>query len=263
MPTFQIVSDLHLEFEQNHGKIDFTLPITNADAVILAGDTARGTYGISWAKAESVRHGKPFIYLLGNHEFYGRSYEKVFSELNTAASSGPGEVHVLQNSVVTIQGVAIFGATLWTDFRLHNTPDFSRAVARDRQTGMNDFKKIRRNSGSSSFLPHDAIQEHTRTLEILAAQLSKNPNTLVVTHHAPSPDSLSSAYSKHNLAPAYASDLSEFIKRLQPKYWIHGHIHSVVNYYIGNTNIVSNPRGYINISQPEQTGFNANFTISL
>jgi hypothetical protein len=44
----------------------------------------------------------------------------------------------------------------------------------------------------------------------------------------------------------YASDLSEFIlEHPQIKIWCHGHVHSTHSYFIGDTQILANPRGYL------------------
>jgi hypothetical protein len=43
----------------------------------------------------------------------------------------------------------------------------------------------------------------------------------------------------------YASDLSEFVLDHENiKVWVHGHMHDPVDYVIGGTRVVSNPRGY-------------------
>ncbi|ENV5964101.1 metallophosphoesterase [Vibrio parahaemolyticus] len=44
----------------------------------------------------------------------------------------------------------------------------------------------------------------------------------------------------------YCSNLDPLIKRLQPDFWFHGHIHEKIAYYIGDTLIQSDPFGYIN-----------------
>lgn len=58
-----ILTDLHLEFGP------FYPPETDADLVILAGDTDVGTKGITWAKEAFI--GKQVVYVPGNHEYYG------------------------------------------------------------------------------------------------------------------------------------------------------------------------------------------------
>ena len=48
------------------------------------------------------------------------------------------------------------------------------------------------------------------------------------------------------LSAAYASNLEDVILEHQPLYWIHGHIHTLTRYTIGNTEIICNPHGYLN-----------------
>lgn len=64
------------------------------------------------------------------------------------------------------------------------------------------------------------------------------------THHAPSPRSLPHNYGQGILSAAYASNLDLLVANPQVKLWIHGHIHAQHDYYIGNTRVVCNPRGY-------------------
>ena len=46
---------------------------------------------------------------------------------------------------------------------------------------------------------------------------------------------------------AYSSNLDDFIiNNPKIKTWIHGHTHESFDYMIGSTQIVCNPRGYIN-----------------
>lgn len=57
-----ILNDLHTKFE------DFDPPVTDTDAVVLAGDIGIGMAGLSWAKTRFSD--KTVIYVPGNHEFY-------------------------------------------------------------------------------------------------------------------------------------------------------------------------------------------------
>jgi hypothetical protein len=44
---------------------------------------------------------------------------------------------------------------------------------------------------------------------------------------------------------AYSSSLDDFIMdHPQIKTWVHGHMHDAVDYMIGTTRLLSNPRGY-------------------
>jgi len=63
---------------------------------------------------------------------------------------------------------------------------------------------------------------------------------------------------------AYHSDLSEFIlDHPQIKLWTCGHTHHAHWYYMGDTLISCNPRGYESYSGKEHTGWNPDFVIDL
>jgi Icc-related predicted phosphoesterase len=96
---------------------------------------------------------------------------------------------------------------------------------------------------------------HVGSLAWLAERLRDTPagvrRTVVVTHHAPSHRSLSKDVRTDPLAPAYASALDDFVAQSGADLWIHGHTHIRCDYYLGNTRVISNPRGY----KDEHTGF--------
>lgn len=125
-----ILSDLHLEFAP------FTPPVTDAEVIVLAGDTGTGHHGIRWAKENFPD--KPVLYLMGNHEFYGHDIPKLTQKLEeeTAGTS----IHVMENRVVEIGDVVFLGCSLWTDFALGNDPSIGALVA---EGAMNDFRRIR------------------------------------------------------------------------------------------------------------------------
>jgi len=65
-----------------------------------------------------------------------------------------------------------------------------------------------------------------------------------VTHHAPSLASVEERYLKDLLTPSYASDLTALMGEGGPRLWVHGHVHHKVDYRVGGTRVVCNPRGY-------------------
>jgi len=65
-----------------------------------------------------------------------------------------------------------------------------------------------------------------------------------VTHHAPSMRSVEARYRDDIVTTAFASSLDEFIESTEPTLWVHGHVHHHVDYVLGKTRIVGNPRGY-------------------
>jgi predicted phosphodiesterase len=46
------------------------------------------------------------------------------------------------------------------------------------------------------------------------------------------------------VSAAYASHLDSLVAASHARLWTHGHLHRPADYWIGDTRIVSNPRGY-------------------
>ncbi|KQK25301.1 phosphoesterase [Chryseobacterium aquaticum] len=230
----QIISDLHQEF----GSTD--LSFDNSDVVVLAGDINLGTKGIEWIKTKILD--KPVIYILGNHEYYKGSYPKTLNKIQDAAKNS--NVFVLENSFVDIEDVRFHGATLWTDFSIFGSPIAYGSFC---QTQMNDYKLIRRDPSYSKMRTIDIYKIHQNSKFWLKESLenSKGMRNIVVTHHAPSLQSVPEHFKNDPVTSAYASNLEDFIEEYQPLYWIHGHIHTPTRYKIGETEIICNPHGYI------------------
>jgi Icc-related predicted phosphoesterase len=244
-----ILSDLHLEFAP------FQPNNVDSDVVVLAGDVHTGKNGIKWIlKAFPER---AVIYVLGNHEFYGQKIPKLISEIKEVAQGT--NVRVLENDSVEIGDVAFLGATLWTDFRLNGDLVLSEVAA---QTGMTDFRRIRVTPSYRRFRPRDARWLHAQSLEWLAQQVEKarGRKIVVVTHHAPSPQSVTSGFQRDQLNPAYASNIEPFIAACGAALWIHGHIHHRADFTVGGTRIVANPRGY---PTETHTGFDPSFVVEV
>jgi Icc-related predicted phosphoesterase len=233
-----ILSDLHLEFEP------FTPPAVEADVVILAGDVGTGRNGLKWAlKAFPDR---PVIYVLGNHEFYGQKLQKLIKELQELADGT--NIRLLENEQCSIGEVVFLGATLWTDFGLNGNPVVSEVVA---QTGMNDYRRIRTLPRYSRLRTSDTRRLHRQSRQWLEDQVFslKGRKVVVVSHHAPSRESIPPAFDGDACNPAFASDMSRFIVESEARLWVHGHIHCCCDYTVGKTRVIANPRG--NPTEPQ------------
>lgn len=231
MTNFHLASDLHLGFG------DMELP--GGSNLILAGDILEATavgknsklaeLFARFLKVELAKYTN-VVYVLGNHEHYGFEYFKTkkFLEQNL-----PSNVQILEKETTVIDGVRIFGATMWTDFDRDNPVAIHAA-----RNGMNDFRHIRHIT--RKFTPDQAAEEFRLTI----AELEEVEADLVVTHHAPSFKSVPPEFASSILNAAYASNLDDFILDSNIKVWCHGHIHTPQDYMIGNTRILANPRGY-------------------
>ena len=233
-----ILSDLHLEFGP------FTPPAVEADVVILAGDVGTGRNGLKWTL--KTFPDRPVIYVLGNHEFYGQELQKLIGELREMARGT--NVYLLENERCTIGDVTFLGATLWTDFALNGDPVVSEVVA---QTGITDYRRIRTLPKYRRLRTSDTRQLHAQSRKWLEDELFglRGRKVVVVTHHAPSPESIPAAFNGDAFNPAFASDMRQFIAETGVKLWVHGHLHCSSDYVVGDTRILANPRGY-----PTETG---------
>ncbi len=228
-----ILSDLHLEFAP------FQPQQVDAEVIVLAGDIHTGLNGIKWILQAFPE--RPVIYVLGNHEFYGQKLQKLIADIRELARDS--NVRVLENGHVEIGNMVFLGATLWTDFCLNGEPIIAEVAA---QMGMNDFRRIRVLPTYRRFRPRDARALHAESLAWLRRQTEEaaQKKVVVVTHHAPSPQSIPPVFRNDPLNPAFASNLERFIEICGARLWIHGHIHQRADYTIGGTRVIANPRGY-------------------
>jgi hypothetical protein len=120
---------------------------------------------------------------------------------------------------------------------------------------MNDYKVIRIGSNYRKLTPDDTLKFHKKSKQFLLDTLPmfKNQKVWVLTHHAPSYQSVHPKYRTAGIANgAYASDLDDLIlDNPQIKCWSHGHTHESMDYMIGGCRVICNPRGY-------WTGVNSN-----
>lgn len=241
MTKFHILSDLHLEMG------DYVPPSAlSCDYVILAGDIALRDDAFPWIH----RHfpNTPAIYINGNHEYYKNYFAATIASHKHKEQFYPN-ISFLENEIHYLHEhkICIYGGTMWTDFRLHHTPVDSMLVA---QGAMNDYHLIRlidEHRMVAKLYPSFTARQHERYLRGLQDAVNGLPDDyqlVVVSHHAPSPKSISPEYVDDKLNPAYASDLTELIMKIQPALWVHGHTHTSFDYEIGKTRVVCNPRDY-------------------
>ena len=237
----QVLSDLHLEF----GGASVPPLAPEAEVVVLAGDLAPAKRRSVRLAARAWKGAAHILYVPGNHEYYGSRIAEAQRRL--ALDCAEWGVTLLDTEAVTLGHVRFIGATLWTDFRLYGEPrelDAHRLVGR----GLNDFCGSIRGASWRNFTTWESAHRHARDrafIETELAQAGKDGlETVVATHHAPSPRSIHDRYVGDALNPGFASDLEDTIRRFQPALWIHGHVHDAVDFTIGRTRVLANPRGY-------------------
>lgn len=169
------------------------------------------------------RSTQPWIWVDGNHEFYDRKDHE-------------GYVRVLEKRITAHGGQRFIGCTLWSDSReLH---------------ALNDLK----------FVKFDIICKwHQQEVAWLwnLVEHGQTRDAVIITHNAPSFRSETRLGQK--FTPAFCNNMDQLVLESKAKVWIHGHTHTPCDYYIGDTRVVSNPRGY----SWEPTGYERGKTIEV
>jgi len=244
----QILSDLHIDSYARQSHPIGHIPKTDADVVLVAGDTANSDGGMPWLQEQAARLQVPLITIAGNHEYFDEdvlSFDRklaTWDNYNVESSQG---VRVLQCQHMDIGEVRILGCTLWTDYQYHANED-TMAAARQ---FMRDYKQIY--AGKELFSPEVSMQIHAAHRQwlkqalITAKELGKK--TVVMSHHSISALSVSEKYANLPSNAAFVSDLSGWMHEdWAPMLWVHGHTHEAFDYQIGKTRVIVNPRAYPN-----------------
>jgi len=242
----KVVSDLHLEScEYGHGVPD----LGSGEVLILGGDILCARHFKKDGNLKKVYNDflkkcadnfDEVLYINGNHEFYGYNVEGTFDVL---AEHLPKEIHYLENDFVKIKDWVFLCCTLWTDFRNENALEMMEA-----SQCMNDYKTIRIGSNYRKLNPDDTLGFHKKSKQFLIEKLKqfKNDKVWVLTHHAPSYQSVHPKYRSAGIANgAYVNNFDDLIfDNPNIKYFSHGHVHESMDYMIGGCRVICNPRGY-------------------
>ena len=223
------------------------------------------------------------VYIMGNHEHYSGDVAKSLRILKEHLDYG--NLHILEKETWTHMGHTFVGGTLWTDMNrldpltlMHtqgSMNDFREVLNSNRMVvrnvpiyernplwtddGKNGGQYNRDATGAminigykskeepARWTPEDSAMDHAKMLNYIDIVTHEPGSYIVVVHHAPSSQSTAECF-KHDtlMNGAFRSELDEFIMdRPQIKLWLHGHMHNNSNYWIGETRVVCNPRGYI------------------
>jgi Icc-related predicted phosphoesterase len=268
----QVVSDLHLEFLS-----DFPL-LENADnsgVLILGGDICLAEhlyrnprYSIDihgdvkdlsnvmnngGYSRDAERYRRFFdhcsqnwdhvIYVMGNHEHYSGRWNRTEEVLREELKPYPN-IHLLEQEKLVLDGTVFLGASLWTD--MNNQDPITMHAVKDM---MSDYRAVtEENSGVYHKLrPVTTVKQHLETVKWMRFMLSEDSRpTVVVTHHAPSRQSVHPRYYGQDIMNgAFYTELSDIMLDFDHiKLWTHGHVHDPHDYQINNTRVLCNPYGY-------------------
>lgn len=238
-----ILSDLHTDFEP----FEWPAPPEH-DVLVVAGDICeRLPRALRWLR-ETAPTDRPIVYVPGNHDAWRMRWPRDLAGAHEDARLLGIEL-LASGEETMLAGTRFIGATLWTDFRIAPASEAAARAEYD-HGGLRDHQRITSTVAGHyrRWLARDAAEmhvQHRNRIERALANRYRDGPTVVVTHHAPAPQSLLHGRSVDLSDGAYASDLTHLMREYgAPDLWIHGHTHSSRDYRIGMTRVVSNPRGY-------------------
>lgn len=233
----QYTSDLHLEFESNRLWLQYHPIQPKGDILILAGDTThfREDY-FQDPFFDQISNDFREVYMIpGNHEYYGgwdtsQAYPFMQKQIRD-------NVNMVNNVIIETEEADLIFTTLWTKIRnnqfyiMNGIADFRYINYRDEKLTIQTYNKLF--DESYKFLKRS-----------LTGQKAKK--TVVVTHHLPSTLCNAEEFQGSLLNEAFCVDLTDFIKKSKPDFWVYGHSHrNKEPFKIGETLMLTNQMGYV------------------
>ena len=252
-----IFSDLHLEIDPHFAFME----IPDADVCICAGDILDGGViaSLLWL-GEFISPHMPVIFVPGNHEYYRSSIKEGLAAGYQLAKSHDN-LFLLDGDALVVGGYRFIGATMWTNFNLHDDARLAMAIARDE---LNDYHRIKLSKTPfKRFTPQESMYLHHLAAVNIDNAYRSQPDfpTVIISHHAPSLMSVPRHFLKDGLTPSFASRFEYRILEYGPILWVHGHIHSPSDYLLGKTRVLCNPLGYP--GETSRQSFNPNLVVDL
>lgn len=247
--SFQIVSDLHIEYRNNNvpNPLDYIKPVSKI--LVLAGDIG-SLYKIDQLKGFLKKlcvHFEYVLYVPGNHEFYMQhdyedntplSFEFLLNRL-LSIENEIDNLYILNRKSIVLNNICISGCTLWSKAEV-KIPKFIVRIH-----GMTTEIYNKKHSSDLKYI--NKMIEHCQ---------KNNLKLIMITHHCPSFNIMENThkmlndYGKENIkkrdryVSLYFSKLDNLLKKEKVHTWICGHIHQNFDYMThGGTRLVGNQYG--------------------
>lgn len=233
-----LYSDLHTEFN-NYGMFNIN---PEAEVVVFAGDIVVGK-NVNFITELCSKYGdKQFIFVAGNHEFYGEDITEL-TKFYKEWSNSIDNLHFLDNSCVQIGEVTFHGSTLWTGFM--SKGDAWRTMGKlEAERNVSDFYKIRIRGSRMSADIMEGL--HKQSVNWLSQSLQSHSEVfnVVVTHFPPLVECTHPDFPDGILGTYFNNDLTDLVYEHNIGHWLYGHNHWSDDFKIMDTRFISNQKGY-------------------
>jgi UDP-2,3-diacylglucosamine pyrophosphatase LpxH len=247
--SFQIVSDLHIEYKNKTipNPLHYIKPVSQI--LVLAGDIG-SLYKFDQLKGFLKKlcvHFEYVLYVPGNHEFYMQhdceesvplSMEVLLNRL-LMIENDIENLYILNRRSIVLNDVCITGCTLWSKAEV-KVPKFIVRIH-----GMTTEIYNKKHANDLKYI--NKMIEHCQ---------QNNLKLIVITHHCPSFNIMDNThmmlkdYGKENIkkrdryVSLYFSKLDNLLHKDKVHTWICGHIHQNFDYFTkGGTRLVGNQYG--------------------
>lgn len=243
----RIASDLHFEFHADRGICLINELVSgDFDVLVVAGDlSSRHGFVSSLAVLCEALMPRKLVYVLGNHEGYGGTWQSACDEAHRLHEEMENLVF-LERSVAFVGQQRFVGCTLWY-------PHSGEVEPLD--DAMMDFSEVK---DIREFLPVVAPASAQFLCDTVRA------SDIVITHHLPHPKSIAPKYARSRINGYFLHDVAPLVEERGAALWIHGHTHVSCDYRMGATRVLCNPFGYARLVPGEPNPqFRSNLDVTL
>ena len=239
----QLISD-------THDYLNRFIPHQQADLIIHAGDFTcqkdEQSTQIHRFVAMCQAANKPYVLVLGNHDYYGRSIGTAYPK----ALQKQGINVLYRGREFVFGGMTFVGDTLWTDFDLYGKPSSQELVLYRRS--LMDFYDI---DGLSC---QEIIDEHQKACRFLENYRHKK-DVFVITHFPPCEVMVHDDFQDSDLNPYFVNnmDVSGFT------HWACGHTHFTDRRTDKGCQLYINASGYQSAVAQECHDFDPSYLIEI
>ncbi len=248
----QYCSDLHIEFDLNNKYLLLNPLKKSGDVLILAGDVAPfidDYFDHPFISFISEKYDQVF-WVPGNHEFYYKDIADYNISYNIRIREN---ISIVNNIDIEYKNVRFIFSTLWSKISAKNEKVIEK--------GVSDYICIA-NKGKNLTVK-DSNFLHSQCKTFLQESLKKKQHkTIVVTHHLPSDLCNAPQHKNSPVNEAFCTDYTDLIADSNVNFWIYGHSHfNQKPLYIGNTLLLTNQLGYVEMNEHKGYRNNAYFVV--